>query len=353
MPESLQAFVGAAKKAGASDEFLAALLTRRGWPAEQVYGALGEYWAEATGVPLPVRAGSAESARDAFLYLLSFFTLGTWAIALGSLLFRFVDHWLPDTLAPIAWTNPRSAMTWQLASIAVAFPIYVIVTWIIFTETAGEPERLKSGPRRWLTWLALLITAGTMIGDLIWFLDSFLTGDLTLRFVLKSVIVFCIAGAICAYYLGALRWDGSGNLAREKSRNLRFGLAALAVVAISLAVGLGVAGTPSSQRHIEADNKRVADLRRIASAIVIWRNQSTGSLPSSLDDPVLARVAGGRRTDPETGAPYEYHPRPDGTYQLCAVFNMASEPGSPVINPFWNHASGRSCFTLRPDTVAP
>jgi len=350
--ESLQRFVGAAKGAGASDEFIAALLTRRGWPSEEVYGALEEYWVAATGVVLPVREGAGESARDAFLYLLSFVTLATWATALGSLLFHLIDHWFPDSLVHNIETNLRSAITWQIASIAVAFPIYLLTARVIFRETADRPERLKSGVRRWLTWIALLITAATMMCDLIWFVDYFLTGDLTVRFALKSAAVFVIAGAIFAYYLSALRWTGEGDLTRERSRQVWYGSGALACVAVAIVVGLAVAGTPSSQRRKEADRKRIADLQQIARGISLWRRSSTQLTPASLEDPVLARFINGHTTDPESGAGYEFHPEPDGRYQVCAVFSEASETDT-VFDEFWRHGSGRTCFTLRADAMVP
>jgi hypothetical protein len=295
--ESLQRFVAAAKGGGASDEFIAVLLKRRGWSSEEVYGALEDYWVGATGVALPAREGAGESARDAFLYLLAFSTLATWAMALGSLLFQLIDHWFPDSVTRFA-ANLRSTITWQLASVAVAFPIYLLVARLIFRETAGEPERLKSGVRRWLTWIALLITAGAMIGDLITFVDSFLTGDLTVRFVLKSLVVFVIAGAIFTYYLGALRWTGVGDLAQERARHVWYGSGALACVATAVVVGLAVAGTPSGQRRIEADKRRVADLQQIARGVAVWRRTSTEATPSSLADPALARFIAATRRIP-------------------------------------------------------
>ena len=351
MPESLQTFVAAAKVKGASDEFIADLLKRRGWSSEEVYGALEEYWVGLTGVALPVREGAGESARDAFLYLLAFSTLATWATALGSLLFQLIDYWFPDSVIRFG-ANLRSTITWQLASVAVAFPIYLLVARVILKETAGEPERLKSGVRRWLTWIALLITAGAIIGDLITFVDSFLTGDLSVRFVLKSTVVFVIAGAIFSYYLGALRWTGVGDLARERSRHIWYGSGAVACVATAIVVGLAVAGTPTGQRRIEADKRRVADLQQIARGITLWRRSSTELTPSSLSDPALARFIGGHTADPESGASYEYDAQQDGRYQLCAVFNEATEADA-VFNEFWKHGAGRTCFTLRSDVVTP
>ena len=63
------------------------------------------------------------------------------------------------------------------------------------------PEKLESGVRRWLTYIALLLASATVIGDLVTFLSYFLRGDLTTRFVLKVVTVFVIAGGVFWYYL--------------------------------------------------------------------------------------------------------------------------------------------------------
>src|SRR5690242_1489317 len=127
----LEPFVAAAKKRGAGDDFLAALLTRRGWPADDVYNTLADWWERDTGVAVPARRSAAENARDAFLYLLAFATLATWAFALGSLCFRLIEHWLPDPVMSRYMYNFRATVTWQIASILVALPIYLWVMRMI------------------------------------------------------------------------------------------------------------------------------------------------------------------------------------------------------------------------------
>jgi hypothetical protein len=354
-------FIAASKTKGASDEFLAAFLTRRGWPADEVYSALGEHWQITTGLTIPERAGAGESARDAFLYLLSFLTLATWAAALGSMLFEFINHWFPDAVARPGIYNLRATVTWQMASIAVAFPVYLAVMRVIFREASGHPERLQSGVRRWLTYIALLGTAGTMIGDLICFLDYFLTGELTVRFVLKSVTVMAICGAIFAYYIGSLRWGRSTDVARERSRGTAFGLGASVVVIAAFCIGLGMAGTPFQQRRIEADRQRVQDLRGIAMAVKLWHDQGSGrpsgpSVPATLREIPANELVNLHLADPETEAPYEYHPHSAETYELCAVFSSSgSDDGFGVTyNPqFWNHGKGRTCFTLDASKAVP
>jgi hypothetical protein len=155
-------FIRGCKAKGASDEFLAALLPRFGWPVADVYLSLGAYWQEATGVTLPERPGHGESARDAFLYLLSFLTLATWSTALGSLPFRFIDRWFRDPAMANSLIYVRGQETWQMACIVVAFPIFVLTVRTILREAQDRPERLESGVRKWLTYIALLLTAASL-----------------------------------------------------------------------------------------------------------------------------------------------------------------------------------------------
>ena len=349
-------FIELSKSRGVSDEFLAALLTRRGWPDEEVYAALGSYWEQATGLSIPARATRGESSRDAFLYLLSFSTLATWASALGSMLFRFIELWFPDPVTDVHVDNIRNQVTWQMASIAVAFPIFLLVMRIIIREAQDHPERLQSSVRKWLTYIALLLTAVAMMCDLIWFFDYFLNGELTSRFVLKALTVLLICGVIFAYYLGSLRWDRNTNLVALKARSFRFGLGAATAVIASFCIGLGVAGTPSGQRSIEADNRRVQDLRAIASALHSWHSRavsnqpevsrSSKQLPGSVSELIGRGIDASQAVDPETKAAYEYRVRSDSTYELCATFSATSEEDRVHRTQFWYHGKGRSCFVL-------
>src|SRR5260370_3197540 len=72
---------------------------------------------------------------------------------------------------------------------------------------------------------------------------------------------------------------------------------------------------------MEADRKRVEDLRNLGNAINLRLQRSpNAALPVTLAD----LRSGARTTDPETAAPYEYHTKPGTTYELCANFFAAS-----------------------------
>jgi hypothetical protein len=324
-------FVTAAKDKGASDDFLASLLARRGWAQDDVYAALGNYWESVTGLAVPDRTATGESARDAFLYLLSFSTLSTWAVALGSMFFRLIEYWLPDPVAARQFLNVRQMVTWQMASIAVAFPIFLLAMRTILREARLSPERLKSGVRKWLTYIALLLTAGAMICDLIWFLDYFLQGELTSRFVLKCLTVMLIAGTIFAYY----RRDTNVRHSRK------FAIGSAVVVIAAFLVGLGVVGTPGIQRRLQADLRRVENLQAISRA-VYQRVRLAGEPMPETDAQLVGKW---QDTDPETGKRYEYRVKSGTQYELCAVFDEPAEQ-NPYPSQFWHHDRGRTCFTL-------
>ena len=342
-------FVEAAKSKGASDEFLASFLPRCGWPQDDVYFALGKHWEHETGMPVPDRRGGGESSRDAFLYLLSFSTLATWASALGSMLFQLIDIWLPDPVGREMYINVRTAVTWQMASIIVAFPVFLLVMRNILREAQDRPERLQSGVRKWLTYIALLLTAAGMICDLIWFVDYFLTGELTSRFVLKALTAMVICAAIFIYYVGSLRWDRDTNIGLARRRSLKFGIGATAAVVTAFAMGLGVAGTPAAQRRLEADVRRTQDLQSVARAIHFWydREKVSGApLPASLEGFVGKAVQRSQILDPETKRLYEYRVKTGSTYELCAVFAGGEETGRGYRSQFWYHGAGHACFSL-------
>jgi hypothetical protein len=331
MQEELRTFIESAKSAGASDSFLATLLEESGWPKKEIWLAFGDHYARVTGLPVPRRATGAESAKDAFFYLLAFSTLATWTWALGSMMFTFIDQWFPDAIYRNGYltsynvASEMASIASEMASIFVAFPLYLYVMRLIVGQVEEHPEKLESDVRKWLTYTALLLAAGCLIGDLITFLNYLLRGEVTGRFICKVLMVLTIAGGVFGYYLQSLR-------TYEASRNRIFATAA--TVAAVLVIGLGFfhLGTPSNQRLLEGDRRRVQDLRAIAAAIYSRR-----SVPPTLRD--IGIVS----TDPVTKQPYEFRPMSGDRYLVCATFAAKTEND---VDTFWNHPAGRHCYEM-------
>lgn len=208
-------FIEGARAQGASDEVLVGILKGRGWTEEAIYRTLGARYENLSGLAIPQPRQSTTSAKDAFLYLLAFSTLGTWTIALGSLLFTLIDRWVPDPLAPHS-SYAQYSIASSSASLIVAFPIYLFVMWVIVDEVRKDPEKLESSVRKWLTYIALLFAAGVIIGDLVAILTYFLRGAMTERFVFKALIVIVIAGSVFWYYLSSVKRPSPGATSADK-----------------------------------------------------------------------------------------------------------------------------------------
>ncbi len=336
-------FIESAKSHGASDEFVAALLRQNGWSERRIYQAFGLWYEARTGKAVPSGGGRIEAAKDAFLYLLAFITLGIWTIPLGALLFTVIDRAFPNPAIDYAnATMIDWVMAYELAGILVGLPVFLAVTWRIVRDVQRQPERLESPVRKWLTYIALVLTASTMIGDVVTFLAYFLRGDLDTRFILKTLTILVIAGGVFAYYLDSLR---PGKI--SSSRNRLFSAVALVVAGFGVVVGFTETGSPRVQRLSSEDARRLSDLSSIAQSIHLqWisRGQAQFTLPATIDKISRAGVAAGSATvDPVTGKEYEYRPSQGMTYVLCANFSRSSDAGVP---PQWRHPAGHACFAL-------
>ena len=106
--------------------------------------------------------------------------------------------------------------------------------------------------------------------------------------------------------------------------------------------GFAQMGSPSAQRMLEGDRRRVEAIRALAHDL-----RTMAELPPSLAD------VGPRGQDPVTGQPLEYRKLGPTTYQLCVNFEAAAaqEPARYRYGRLAQHGAGRQCFTL--DTRRP
>jgi hypothetical protein len=61
-----------------------------------------------------------------------------------------------------------------------------------------RPEAAESGVRAWITYVALVIAAIVVLLDGIWFLEALLRGEITVRFLLDSLVLLALAAAFSA-----------------------------------------------------------------------------------------------------------------------------------------------------------
>lgn len=199
--EDLAAFVREALARGIPRDQIESALTEAGWAREKTSRALRAF-AE-VDFPLPVpRPQPYLSAREAFLYLLLFTALFLSAFHLGAILFELIDKAFPDpSRAGFSATEVR----WSVSYVIVSFPLYLFLTVRQERELRRDPAQRASKVRKWLTYLTLFVAAGFLVGDLVALIFHFLEGELTVRFLLKVLVVATLAGTVFGYYLRDLR----------------------------------------------------------------------------------------------------------------------------------------------------
>ena len=208
--DELQSFVKDALGRGLSRPETEDALLQAGWKPDQVKGALDSYAPIEFPIPVP-RPRVYLSAREAFVYLVLFTTLYLTAFNFGRLIFQFINLAFPDPAAYAGFVDSvRQAIRFSVASLIIAFPIFLGLSWVIARSIKRDASKRASKVRKWLTYMTLFIAAGIIIGDLTALVYSFLGGDLSVRFALKVVTVAAIAGAVFGYYLWDLRQEEIG-----------------------------------------------------------------------------------------------------------------------------------------------
>jgi hypothetical protein len=208
MTEDIDSYVRQAKAHGLADSTIIGLLHAGGWPERRAYRSLGGYYDETVGIRLPARPSGADAARDAFMYVLNFLTLGFWTVALGNLCYILIGRAFPDPGTSSTYGQLIDQIAWQLAATLVALPACLAINRIIAGQLRVRRDLAESAVRGWLTYAALVIGALVVLVDGISFVEALLRGEVTIRFVLDSLVLLFLGGGVIGYYLTGLRAAG-------------------------------------------------------------------------------------------------------------------------------------------------
>ncbi len=342
----LVGFVREGLDRGLPREQISDILIGAGWPADQVRRALAGFADIESPIPVP-RPAVSTRPREAFLYVVMFMALFVSAFTLGAVLFRLIDLALPDP-AGLPLEVIRELLRLSVSALVVASPVFAFVNRVIGRGVEAQPSSRASRIRLQLTYLTLFVASCVLVGAVTALVYSFLGGELTARFVLKSLTVTAIAGGAFGYYLRDLR-EAERDPGEARAPRRRDPLPALGAGAVAVAVvaGLVALGSPTGQRRERLDARRARDLDAISQAVD--RYEATRErLPATLDElqrgsDVLVAI-----TDPVTREPYGYEAGDGTAYELCATFERATtERELRRGRPFSRHEAGRHCFPLR------
>jgi len=341
MRDPLTEFVQQALNQGLSREQITQALDRAGWSSEEIQAGLAGFVDAGIALPVP-RKRASTSPREAFLFLLLFCTLYTWMFALGSVGFDLLNmHFLQPGELAIRWISSLRA---GLASVLVAFPLFLFLDHLTIREALRNPGQRISPIRRWLTYLTLFTAAAAVVSDLITLLLTFLEGEVTTRFFLKVLVVALLAGSAFIHYLRGLKLDERDPSSPARPFRVQARLLLGGVVAGVMGMALWNAGSPLKARLYRQDNQRTRALEAIERSLQSYI-QTKGELPADLtacdtgSDSYLSE-----KTDPVTGEPYHYRVLDDTHAKVGATFALSSAPGGD--DGFWKHGSGSVTFRI-------
>jgi hypothetical protein len=287
--------------------------------------------------------------KDFFLNLGVIVTLYFSVISFINLLFSIINEYFPDPLSYGSFYS--GGMRMAISALVILFPLYLYLSHLVNKDLSVFPEKKELWIKKWSTYLTLFLTGATIAVDLIFLINTFLGGEITTRFILKSLTVLIVAMVVFSYYLYELKKQ-TGN---ADSRPKIFAFVVSVIVLITLIGGLASAGSPFNERLKRFDDRRTQDLHSIQSQITYYW-QRKGALPETLNDlndPLSSYIV---PKDPQTNEQYEYRRISENSFELCAEFSTSSRSDAndrgmrnsyPVDyygDQSFTHDAGRTCF---------
>lgn len=295
--------------------------------------------------------------KDFFLWAGAMVALYWSVISFIYLIFNYIDYTFPTPLSFAPIDPYESGVGYEMASIIVLLPIYLVLAWLIRSDVKRDPSRKNIWVRRWALILTLFVTGAAIAVDLITVLTTFLNGEsFTVSFLYKALLILLAAAAAFMHFIADLwgYWDEYP----ERKRSVAIGVAVLA--AVTILAGFFIIGTPSQARAYREDEQKVSDLQTIQNDIVNYWQQN-GTLPGSLAKIGQPLTGGSLPIDEQTGQAYEYIVVGRTSFKLCADFNATTAPyaitqselstpvplaggGATAVADSWYHDAGNQCF---------
>lgn len=266
------------------------------------------------------------NAKYAFYYLLSLAALIFTALSVGMIVFGIIDKSVADALNYNSYSNVDSQLKFAISALFIAAPIYYFLSRLINLGLKKKELDLDSPLRRWLTYFIILVASMIILGVFIGVINNFLSGNLTLRFLLQLASVLIIAVLVFSFYF----YDIKRKEIKARDMVIRFfafGSGAL-VLAAFVAAWFFVT-PPQIARAKRLDQNLINNIYQLENAVNSYYSQY-GNLPATLEDLKNSDLYFDPKSalDPETKKAIEYRLEGDKKFSFCAVFRLASDGGN-------------------------
>lgn len=286
------------------------------------------------------------NAKFAFWYLLSLVALIFMALSTGQVIFQIINKHIADFSTGYAYIFDSSVLKFAISSLIISIPLYFITVRQIETSLEKKELDKDAGVRRWLTYLILFVSSVVIVVWLIFTINNFLGGELTSKFLLKTLTVLVISGLAFSYYLYDIRRD---SIKKNDRVILIYTVVGLVLTVGSLGAAFFTVESPSEARARRHDLEVLSHFSQIDATVNNYYLESK-RVPEKLDDlkeqtPYLNAAA---LRDPQNGEAYNYQKNSDTEYQLCATF-QTDNTGPANMQDYtysdrWPHGEGYQCL---------
>lgn len=287
------------------------------------------------------------SAKFAFLYMISLVALGFVAYSAGAIIFQIINKYIADPVNVLRTSYTcldSGALRFAIAAIIVATPIYYIATRKINRELFMGNLDKESQIRKWLTYLIIFISSVVIIGWLIAVIYQFLDGEITIKFILKAITVLAVSGTVLSYYWYDIKREITFG---EKNTVIKiYSWTSLIVIIALLIAGTFFVESPQEMRDKKYDRATIELLSKIDGAVNTY-HKNNEKLPEDLDDLFLSSTTTSETDRIKTGD-ISYNKISETNYELCADFQTSNKEISDC-NPYWldeewQHDTGHQCI---------
>jgi ABC-type multidrug transport system fused ATPase/permease subunit len=260
------------------------------------------------------------NAKYAFYYLLSLAALIFMAVSIGMILFSIIDKHITDILAYSNYYSIDSRLKFAISALLISSPIFYGMAYLINKGLRNGELEKESGIRRWLTYFIILVSSLIILGSFVSLINSFLSGEMTTRFILKAASVLLIAGATFSFYF----YDIKRVNPKKPDKVVKiFLFSTLAIVLISFVLAWFFVESPKEARARRLDEMVLNNISSLENAVNSYYNYNK-ELPETLDiliaEKRLYYFNNENLLDPETKEPIIYNRLSETEFEFCATF---------------------------------
>ena len=208
MSEKLKQFIEEARKKGMPDDAIRQNLMDNGWDKNVVVKTMYD-------VDTPKPENEIEKSDklkkqnitlwDTFTHILMFISLAVFAFALGMILHKLIDEYVPDPTWGDSYRSYGPDISGFLAALMVSTPVLFGLFVYNYNRTRKYIELKNLLTRKILIYLTLIYTFGHILIKLIISLTELLEGTLSINFGLHFIVTVGINLVIFLYFLYEVR----------------------------------------------------------------------------------------------------------------------------------------------------